>query len=241
MQLLGISICEASHDEIMTQVKTFLAEPKFHRIATVNPEFLVLAEKDPVFKQSLQSADLRVADGAGIVWAGWMQGKKMTRFPGADLLHEVLLLAERDGHAVYLAIKKDGLSSYEEICGALLRKYPNLSVSGTDDESDNFGNWKLEIGNFAIVLCNYGAPMQELFLANLKEVGVASRVAMGVGGAFDFLTGKQKRAPRCLRAIGLEWLWRLILQPSRFKRIWNAVIVFPCLLLFTWQKDEKGL
>lgn len=241
MQLLGISICEASHDEIMTQVKTFLAEPKFHRIATVNPEFLVLAEKDPAFKQSLQSADLCVADGIGIVWAGWLQGKKVTRFPGADLLHEVLRIAERDGHAVYLAIKKDGLSSYEEIRVALLKKYPNLSVSGTDNESDNFGNWKLEIRNSAIVLCNYGAPMQELFLASLKEVRVASQVAMGVGGAFDFFTGKQKRAPECLRAIGLEWLWRLILQPSRFNRIWNAVVVFPWLLFFSWQKKQKRL
>jgi len=241
MKLLDISITEDSCDAILTRVKTFLAEPKFHRIATVNPEFLVLAEKDPTFKQSLKSADLCVADGVGIIWAGLLQGKKATRFPGTDLLNEVLFLAERDGHAVYLAIKKDGLSSYEEIRVALLKKYPNLSVSGTDDESDNFGNWKLEIGNSAIVLCNYGAPMQELFLANLKEVGVASRVAMGVGGAFDFLTGKQTRAPRCLRAIGLEWLWRLILQPKRWKRIWNAVIVFPFLLLHSWQNEQKRL
>ncbi|MBP9728132.1 MAG: WecB/TagA/CpsF family glycosyltransferase [Candidatus Moranbacteria bacterium] len=241
MEIFNISLTEDSRDAILARVEAFLAEARFHRIATVNPEFLVLAEKDLDFKQSLQDADLCVADGVGIVWAGWLQGKKVTRFPGTDLLHEVLVMAERDGHAVYLAIHKDGLSSYEEIRTALLKKYPKLLVSGTDGELGSIGNWKLKIGNSAIVLCNYGAPMQELFLADLKEVSVTSRLAMGIGGAFDFITGKQKRAPEWLRALGLEWLWRLILQPWRFKRIWNAVIVFPFLLLRSWQKEQKKL
>ncbi len=232
MELFGISITSASREEILARVKMFLTEPRFHRIATVNPEFLVRADHDEVFKQSLQKADLCVADGMGIVLAGWLQGRRVTRFPGVDLLHEILTIAERDGHTVYLAIKKDGLSSYEEIRMALLKKYPALVVSGTDALLSGIGNWKLEIGNSAIVLCNYGAPMQEIFLANLKEAGVTSQLAMGVGGSFDFMTGKQKRAPQWLRAVGLEWLWRLILQPSRFRRIWNAVVVFPMKVLF---------
>ncbi len=232
MELFGILITSASREEILAQVKMFLTEPRFHRIATVNPEFLVRADHDEVFKQSLQKADLCVADGMGIVLAGWLQGRRVTRFPGVDLLHEILTIAERDGHTVYLAIKKDGLSSYEEIRMALLKKYPALVVSGTDALLSGIGNWKLEIGNSAIVLCNYGAPMQEIFLANLKEAGVTSQLAMGVGGSFDFMTGKQKRAPQWLRAVGLEWLWRLILQPSRFRRIWNAVVVFPMKVLF---------
>jgi glutamyl-tRNA synthetase len=78
----------------------------------------------------------------------------------------------------------------------------------------------------SIVLCNFGAPEQELFLMKLKDNSGDIRFAMGVGGSFDYLTGKQKRAPKWLRVIGLEWLWRLILQPKRFKRIWNATVVF---------------
>ena len=230
-EILGVAVASASRAEILAQVMTFFGESRFHRIATVNPEFLVMADNDPVFKQSLLSADLCVADGIGIVLAGWLRRKNVTRFPGVDLLHEILTIAERDGHTVYLFIKKDGLSSYEEIRIALLKIYPALVVSGTDALLSGFENWKLEIGNSAIVLCNYGAPMQELFLANLKEAGVTSQLAMGVGGSFDFMTGKQKRAPQCLRAVGLEWLWRLILQPSRFRRIWNAVIVFPVNVL----------
>lgn len=232
MKLLGVPISDGSREEILTQVRVFLTEPKFHRIATVNPEFLVLADRDQTFKNSLLTADLCVADGFGIILAGLLQGQKITRFPGVDLLHEILIIAERESHAVYLAIKKDSLSSYKEIRLAVLKKYPRLSVSGTDTDLGSIENWKLKIGNSAIVLCNYGAPMQELFLANLKEAGVASQMAIGVGGSFDFLTGKQKRAPQCLRTIGLEWFWRLILQPKRWRRIWNAVIVFPAKLVF---------
>lgn len=241
MELLGISISQASREEILDHVRDFLTEQKFHRIATVNPEFLVRAEYDAAFRQALLSADLCVADGIGIVLAGILHGKTITRFPGADLLHDVLSIAEKDGHGVFLAIKKDGLSSYEEIRTALLKKYPKLLISGKDDELGNIGNWKLEIENSAIVLCNYGAPMQELFLANLNNAGVASRLALGVGGSFDYLTGKLKRAPQCLRVVGLEWLWRLILQPNRFHRIFTATIIFPIKVLFPWQKSRKKL
>lgn len=241
MNVLGIPISTLSRGEILQQVRSFLALSSWHRIATVNPEFLVLADRDHAFKQALLSADLCVADGVGIVLAGSLQGKHVTRFPGADLLHEILKIANEKKLSVYLALRKDGLSSYEEIRSALLKKYPKLIVSGTNDDFGSIENWKLKIGNCAIVLCNYGAPNQELFLAKLKKTNSTLRLAMGVGGAFDFLTGKQQRAPKILRILGLEWLWRFILQPKRFKRIWSAVGVFPFLVFFSWQKSKKRL
>ncbi len=243
MKLLGVSILDGSREKILAQVRIFLTEPKFHRIATVNPEFLVLADRDQEFKNSLLAADLCVADGFGIVLAGLLRGKKVTRFPGVDLLHEILVIAERDGYAVYLAIKKDGLSVYSDICAAVLKMYPKLQIDGMDIDSVDC---RLEIADSQIVslkstivnhkskiiLCNFGAPEQELFLEGIRNNPGDVRLAMGIGGAFDFLIGKQKRAPYCLRIIGLEWLWRLILQPKRWKRIWNAVIVFSVKVLF---------
>ena len=231
MQLLGVNISDMPRKEILTQVRNFLNEPQFHRIATVNPEFLVMADRDPTFKQSLLSADLCVADGVGIVWAGWLQGKSVCRFPGVDLLHEILLIAERDGHPVFLAVRQSGLSSYEEIRTELLKKYPRLVVNGEIFDPAHSQHSPFSIPHSNIVLCNFGAPAQELFLESFRNNPSDIRLAMGVGGAFDFLTGKQKRAPQCLRTIGLEWLWRLILQPSRFNRIWNAAVVFPVKVL----------
>ncbi len=242
MELFGVTISQSSPDEVLAQVGSFLNEPKFHRIATVNPEFLVLAEKNPEFKQALLAADLCVADGIGIVLAGCFQRKRITRFPGVDLLHEILTLAERDGYEVSLAIRKDGLSSYEEIRAALLKKYPRLVVTGKDYTVQSITSPSLiPYPASPIIICNFGAPDQELFLESIRNNSGEVRLVLGVGGAFDYLTGKQKRAPKWLRAIGLEWLWRLTLQPRRWKRIWNAVVVFPWLVFRSWQNARKRL
>ncbi len=232
MRILDIPIAMGSREVILAQVKRFLTEPRFHRIATVNPEFLVMAGHDEAFKQSLLSADLCVADGTGIVLAGLFKGKNVTRFPGADLLHEILTIAERDGHPIFLAIKKDGLSSYQEIRQSLLKRYPKLSVAGVEViMTEPWEHYQLKAISYKLVLCNFGASAQELFLESLRVNLGNIRLAIGVGGSFDFLTGKQKRAPSWLRTLGLEWLWRLILQPRRWRRIWNAVVIFPLKVL----------
>lgn len=229
MEIFGIPIDTLTREAILAQVKKFLAEPHFHRIATVNPEFLLLAEKNKVFRTTLLDADLRIADGFGIVLAGWLRGKRIERFAGADLMAEVLQIANDNKQSVYLAVSRDGLSTYETIKSALLRKHPDVTIDGADTNL-NIHSPSPQISS-AIVFCNFGAPLQEIYLNSLKGQHNI-RLAMGVGGSFDYLTGKQKRAPRWLRVIGLEWLWRLIQQPQRIQRIWNAVIVFPFRIIF---------
>lgn len=231
MKLFGVPISYAKHEEVLALVRAFLAEPRFHRIATVNPEFLVMAERKPAFKQALISADLCVADGFGIVLVSWFQGKKITRFPGADLMHDILAIAEKEGQAVFLAIKKDGLSSYEEIRTALLKQYPQLILGGESIDVESWRSYQLKATSYKLLLCNFGAPEQELFLESLRSRSQDVRLALGVGGSFDFLTGKIPRAPLFLREKGLEWLWRLILQPKRWRRIWDAVVIFPLKVL----------
>ncbi len=227
MDLLGVEIDNLSRADILTQLERFLDEPKFHQITTVNPEFLVEADRNPEFKKVLEGCDLRVADGFGIALASFFRGERLKcRFPGADLMDEVLNMANEKNLSVFLAVRSDGLSSYEEVRTAIQKKYSGLKIDGLDIDS-LFGNWKLEIGNCAIVLCNFGMPAQETYLSVLKNKNRGLRLAMGVGGAFDYLTGKQKRAPKWLRATGLEWLWRLAHQPSRWRRIWHAVVIFP--------------
>lgn len=236
MRILGVEIDNLSRADILTRVEQFLIEPKFHQIATVNPEFLVEADRNPEFKDVLNQCDLRVADGFGISLVAFFRGEKLKcRFPGADLMEEILQMADEQHLSVYLAVRADGLSSYEGVMVAILKKYPSLKIGGGNFDGSN---WKLVTRNsddtpqlpvtgYQLLFSNFGAPHQEFFIAKFKDKVSELRIGIGVGGAFDFLTGKRKRAPKWLRAVGLEWLWRVIQQPSRIRRIWNAVIVFP--------------
>jgi N-acetylglucosaminyldiphosphoundecaprenol N-acetyl-beta-D-mannosaminyltransferase len=233
MKIWGIPIESVARASRRVFLERLLAEPRYHRIATVNPEFLLLAKENQAFRRTLLEADYRFMDGVGIGLAALLQGEASPeRIPGVELMQEVLLLAQEQQLPVFLAIRKAGLSTYEEILTDLLQKYPRLSISGQNFERGKSEHQKFDISNSVIALCNFGAPDQEIFLANLKQNPGALRLAIGVGGAFDYLTGKARRAPQFLRTIGLEWLWRLVLHPRRFPRIWRSVVIFPFRLIF---------
>ena len=219
MMIFGIDIENLSHEAILAKIDLFLREPRFHRIVTVNPEFLLEGERSVKFHDVLTGCDLRVVDGFGIVLAGWLHGVRLSRYPGADLLCDILAKAERDHLPVFFAVREDGLSVFDDVARAVRKKYPKLIFSGRDIDPGSTGNRKSEIGNFAIVLCNFGAPEQEYFLEGLGREEISSQLGMGVGGALDFLTGKRKRAPKWIRSFGIEWFWRFLLQLERAGRI----------------------
>lgn len=225
MKIFDVPIDNLSKNDIIEIIKQWLLEGGFHRITTINPEFLLLAHSHPKFRQALQSADLRIADGVGINFPFWLAGEKLiVRFPGTDLLDEILQIAETKGYGVALALYEQGLSNPVKIKTALLERYPKLQV-------EMLSLREPQSSQAAILFCNYGAPLQELYLETFRTRNTSFRLVMGVGGAFDFLTGAISRAPKWMRSLGLEWLWRLMQQPSRFKRIWNAVVVFPIKVL----------
>lgn len=227
--IFGVPFDVFSKESLDDFLKSSFDKDLFHRIATVGPEFLLRAREDGKFKENLLKTDLRVVDGFGVTLVGWLHGRYIPRFSGADLLHEVLKEAEMRNLSVFLAIKRDGLSSLKEIQTALLKKYPKLKIYG--EESEKTTHYQLPTANCSIVFSNFGAPDQEYFLESLRGQAKSVRLAMGVGGAFDFLTGKLPRAPKVFRALGVEWLWRLFLQPKRWRRIWRAVAVFPMVVV----------
>lgn len=228
MKIFHIGIDNLSRADILKRIDDWLSHSSFHRIATVNPEFLLLSEKNKAFLGALLSSDLRVADGFGIHLPFFLAGETLIeRIPGADLLPEILDKANEKRLTVGLMLDPGGLSKYEEIQAVLATSYPNLKVEKFAPEC-LLGKIQAP---YHVVFCNYGAPLQEIVLAGLKSSPGSIRLAMGVGGAFDFLTGKVLRAPKSFRTIGLEWLWRLWQQPKRWKRIWNAVVVFPMKVL----------
>jgi N-acetylglucosaminyldiphosphoundecaprenol N-acetyl-beta-D-mannosaminyltransferase len=210
-KLLDVKIDNLTKAEIRQKVASFLVEDKFHQIATVNPEFILEAQKNITFRNILNSCALNIADGFGIKLAFLRWGKIFKfRMAGADLINEILQIANTKKLSVFLAIRKNGLSNFTEIKSTLQKLYPNLEIIGKDL---NIHDTLYIIPNIDIIFCNFGAPQQEIFLNNLKNARI--RLAMGVGGSFDYLTGKTPRAPQFLRQMGLEWLWRLIKEYLR--------------------------
>ena len=273
MQILGISINNLTRKQILQKLEFILSEKnkKFYQIATVNPEFILQAQKDEEFKNILNSEiTLNIADGIGLKFAAWRQGKNLKyRFAGADLLQEVLKIAEKNDQKVLVITHKNSLSSESKVKIALEKLYPSLENKVIVMQRSNlceckgwtfaelkevFTNYRLRITDYDIVLCNLGVPHQEKLLYQLRNIKgrdlssaelseakaneeVESlpnlKLAIGIGGSLDFLNGKIKRAPKWMRVIGLEWLYRLILEPRyRLKRIYNAIIVFPIKVIF---------
>ncbi|MEI6650456.1 MAG: WecB/TagA/CpsF family glycosyltransferase [Candidatus Moraniibacteriota bacterium] len=237
-EIFGIPIDNRSNNELERVVGNCLVGESFTRIATVNPEFLVRARRDTSFADLLRSAVIRIADGSSIFLAGLLSGVGIARYPGADLMRFILSCAEQTGVSVYCAIMKSGLSSYDQVREAFLTSYPKLVLDGSDIDPES-ETTPAGIREASVVLCNFGAPEQERFLESLRANSGNIRLVMGVGGSFDFLTGKRRRAPRFMRAIGLEWLFRLIIQPSRVARIWTAVVIFPFFWLSDRMKSRK--
>jgi N-acetylglucosaminyldiphosphoundecaprenol N-acetyl-beta-D-mannosaminyltransferase len=228
MNILGVRVDNLEKKEILERISYFLSEDKFHHIATVNQEFILQAQKDEKFKDILNNCDLNIADSIGIKFAFWqMKSKLKCRMAGIDLMQEILKIANEKKLRIYLVASSTGLSGFEETRDAINRIFPKLQIEGINLDRKNT-DYQLQITDYPIVFCNFGAPFQEKFLNSQKSGKI--KLAVGVGGSFDYLTGKLKRAPKWMQFFGVEWFWRLILQPKRIKRIFNAVIVFPIKL-----------
>ncbi len=226
-KILGVKIDELTFAEVMAKITLFLDEKKFHQIVTVNPEFVLTVQKDSEFKEVLNQADLNIPDGVGLKLGAWLLGQKIgERLTGVDLTWELAKLANQKGYSIYFLGATTGVA--EKASKKIKLLYPNLKIAGcyagTPDEPGLIE--KINNTNADILLVAFGAPKQDKFIFNNKS-NIKIKVAMGVGGTFDYIAGVVPRAPKFLRSLGLEWLYRLIRQPKRIGRIFNAVIVFP--------------
>lgn len=228
--ILGIKISPLNREEISARWNLFLDSDRPHLVTTPNPEIILAAQKDEEYFYILNQADLAIADGFGLVIAGHLQGQKLTRLTGSDITLELLNKAETEKHSVAILNWNAGLSSAPEIKKALRASWPRLEFEVLDVPREarlTPAELKtLETLAPKIVFCSLGAPWQEKLLWRSLPQLKTVRIAIGVGGSFDFITRKAIRAPLIWRKIGVEWLWRLIKQPRRFKRIWKATVVF---------------
>lgn len=229
--LLGIKIDNLSKQEIIYKIEQFLSENIFRQIATINPELILKAKKDESFKKNLNNCDLNIVDGVGIRFAFWRFRKSLKcRFSGIDLMWEILQIADKKKMSIFLVANKSGLSSWQETANAIRIKYPKLKIDGINIDGQAI-DYQLLTVDSDILFCNFGAPYQEKFITKLKKGNTNIKLAIGVGGSFDFISRKIKRASKWLRFLGLEWLWRLFQQPQRLARILNAIIIFPIRII----------
>jgi N-acetylglucosaminyldiphosphoundecaprenol N-acetyl-beta-D-mannosaminyltransferase len=192
------------------------------QIVTVNTEFVMAAQKNIEFRHTINSAALAVADGIGVVWATRFVGfPTPERITGTDTLVAVAKRSAEKGYRLYLLGASPGIAEQAGACLQALA--PGLQIAGTyagspaPAEEDAIIE-RIHAANADILCVAYGAPAQDLWIyRNLSRLPTA--ISMGVGGAYDFLSGRQRRAPQIMQRMGLEWLYRLYREPWRWKRM----------------------
>jgi N-acetylglucosaminyldiphosphoundecaprenol N-acetyl-beta-D-mannosaminyltransferase len=232
--ILGIAITDESRNEILEYVSDFIEKSdKMTYIATPNPEMIMRSRDDKDFRNALNGAGIALCDGVGLFTAAKLLGTPLKeRIAGTDFMEE--LCKQSVKNAVTVGFLGGGPGVAERTAECLIKKYPGLKVafaaeewpdqasklqSLTASEKENFEALKLwsTEAPIGILFVAFGFPKQEEWMADhLEKLPV--RVMMGVGGAFDYISGGVSRAPKIIRDLGLEWLYRLIRQPWRLKR-----------------------
>lgn len=230
------------------QCRRWLNGSEFIHVVTLNPEMVMRAETDNDFRTAINGAKARVPDGAGLVWARWyIRSQFWTLLPsllafpfisairitGVDLVQTLANLCQTDNEPIYLLGGTRLQSSKTK--ELLQRKFPKLQVftAGPHKYAPEGPDWiikDIKEKKPAVLLVAYGAPAQSLWIEKHKEMLAGVKIAVGVGGAFAILSEDKPRAPLLLRRLNLEWMWRLILEPSRLQRIWQATVRFPLLI-----------
>jgi len=220
--LLGVPIDSMSEADAVDWVARAIAEGRPRLVISVNPERIMRAGRDPEFAAVLRRADLALADGAGVLWAARRLGHQLPgRVAGVDLLQA---LAARGGPAGWRFFFLGGAPGVAQAAGQVLReRYPGFRLAGTnaaspDPFNDALTTQAVRSSGAQLLFLAYGAAAEEAWLArNLTRSGAI--VGMGVGGAFDFISGRSRRAPPWMRERGLEWLHRLGQEPWRWRRM----------------------
>ena len=210
IKILGVTVSNTSEKEALEFIiRSLEKKGKKVKIFTPNPEIIMAAHKDHDFKKVVNTAHLALPDGIGVVWAAGALGKQLqTRVTGVDFMETLCREAAKRGFTVGFLGGKPKIA--EKAAECLLQKYPSLKIAFTGSQ------WKSGKA-IDILFVAFGWSKQERWIdKNLPKIPV--KVAMGVGGSFDYISGVVPRAPKFVRSLGLEWLFRLIRQPWRFRR-----------------------
>ena len=238
VSLMGIDIDNYSFEEGVSKGVELINSDKVSQVVTINPEMYKELENNSEFKEIIEEAELVIPDGIGIKLALIITGKNATRIPGIDFAHRLLKECAKNGKTVAIVGSKEEVINKavenlkNEIDGLNIVYYHNGYFNDSDEIYSALQNIKPNL-----VLVALGSPKQEYFIYNAKKF-LPPCLMVGIGGSLDVWSGMTKRAPEFFREFGLEWLYRTITQPERFKRI------FPTLPLFVLKtlmyKEDKN-
>lgn len=232
MKIFQIKIPQYTKKEIFNEINYRLESKQINQrplfVATLNPEILLETRKSPRYQKIINSADLKLVDGFGINLVAWLKKKPINdRITGADLTKFLVKKSKETNKKIGIIYLKEGLSSKKDF----EKIFPQNTVFFEVSRKNFLKKMYSEIKKVDIALVSIGHPHQETLIAKKLLSKSKIKLTIGVGGSLDFITKTQKRAPRFLRTVGLEWLWRLISRPNRLLRMIRAIIIFPILAL----------
>ncbi|MFN8464815.1 MAG: WecB/TagA/CpsF family glycosyltransferase [Caldilineaceae bacterium] len=229
VNVLGVNVDRIDFGGLLDQIDWWVVQHRAHpasqicrQVCTVNPEFIVDARSDAAFAGVLRRADVRAPDGVGVLWAARLLGEPMPeRVTGSDGIYRIAERAAERRWRVFFLGAAPGIAL--RTAERLRELYPGLLVAGAYDGSPDEEGWAeispwLEAAQPDILFVAYGHPKQDFWI-DRHRAGMPAAVALGVGGAFDFVAGVTVRAPLWMRRLGIEWLHRLIRQPWRWRRM----------------------
>ncbi len=250
--ILSVGVDAISAAEFDTIANLWLAATVGgHRIVTVNPEFIVEAQNNVRFRDVLNTADCNLSDGVGLEYASrFLFGRQVFfRMTGVSATLALCNSAARLGKSVYLVGARSGVA--ERTGRVLAQKFPGLSVAGaeigipiggtrTPTEYTDELVGRINAQKPDILFVAFGAPKAELWIADTLSRMPSVKIAIGVGGTFDYLSGVVAYAPLWMRNVGLEWLYRLIKEPRRLNRIITATVRFPFAVVCSGVRRRKS-
>jgi N-acetylglucosaminyldiphosphoundecaprenol N-acetyl-beta-D-mannosaminyltransferase len=220
-------------DRVLERIDAFISSKEPHIVVTADSSGLVAATRDPEFKEILLNADLVTPDSIGIVWGARRAGQPVPeRVSGVDIADELCKRSAERGYRIYFLGAAPGVA---ELAAERMRlRHPGCNIVGVrhgffPSDSDELVAREVAESKPDVLLVAMGIPRQEKFIARTRHI-IRAPVAMGVGGSFDVFSGRAKRAPRVVQRLHLEWMWRLILKPSKFAKA-KSLPVFVWLVL----------
>ncbi|UCB52159.1 MAG: WecB/TagA/CpsF family glycosyltransferase [Candidatus Zixiibacteriota bacterium] len=232
IELFGCPVDSLNLDQTVRRIEVFIRKREPRRHSALNAAKIVRMRKDESLRQIVEASDVVSADGQSVVWASRLLGKPLPeRVAGIDLMQKLLRMAETRGYRIYLlGGTEEVVIKLKEVLG---RQHPGLNIVGwrngyfSSREEDDIVE-EINAKGPDILFVGMSTPKKEYFLGKYKG-RLRVPFCMGVGGSFDVLSGKSKRAPYIMRRMGLEWFYRFVQEPTR---LWKRYLTTNTLFLF---------